>query len=180
MYRELFGVSIQQLQPKPKPTILPSKINPTSSPPCCSYKSTNLTNPSNPIKSDNYNYSVNSANNVNPAASANPTKSVDSLDIFSPLAVDILTILIPLTPTTLINKLESSTEQVAWSYNAWSEIKHQIAILFYLIFYCEINFNFSAIFPEKSNQREHVHICIKVPQCLTKQNEKLRPFFCRI
>ena len=108
MYRELFGVSIQQLQPKP--TILPSKINPTSSPPCCSYKSTNLTNPSNPIKSDNYNYSVNSANNVNPAASANPTKSVDSLDIFSPLAVDILTILIPLTPTTLINKLESSTE----------------------------------------------------------------------
>ena len=104
MYRELFGVSIQQFQSKPKPTILPSKINPTSSPipdfpPCCSHKwqpSTNTTNPSNPIKSGDYNYHVNSVNNANPAASANPTKSVNSLNIFSPLAVDILTILIPL------------------------------------------------------------------------------------
>ena len=60
MYRELFGVSMQQFQSKP--IILRSKSNPTSSPtpdfpPCCSYElqsSTNPTNPSNPIKSGNY------------------------------------------------------------------------------------------------------------------------------
>ena len=123
MYRDLFGVSIQQFQSKP--TILPSIINPviinpilTSSPtpdfpPCCSHKwqpSVNATNPSNAFKSGNYNYSVNSANNANPAASANPTKSVNSLNLFSPLGVDILTILVPLNnPTTLIDKLNTSS-----------------------------------------------------------------------
>ena len=102
MYRELFGVSIQQFQSKP--TILPSIIITTSSPipdfpPCCSHKwqpSTNTTNPSNPIKSVDYNYPVNSVNNENPVASANSNKSINSLNLFSPLAVDILTILIPL------------------------------------------------------------------------------------
>ena len=123
LYRELLGVSIQQFQSKP--TILPSIINPviinpilTSSPipdfpPCCSHKwqpSVNTTNPSNAIKSGNYNCSVNSVNNANPAASANPTKSVNSLNLFSPLGVDILTILVPLNnPTTLIDKLNTST-----------------------------------------------------------------------
>ena len=123
MYRELFGVSIQQFQTKP--TILPSIINPviinpilTSSPtpdvpPCCSHKwqsSSNPTNPSNPIKYGDYNCSVNSANNANLVASANPTKSVNSLNLFSPLGVDILTILVPLdNPTTLIDKLNTST-----------------------------------------------------------------------
>ena len=116
MYRELFGVSIQQFQSKP--TILPSIIITTSSPipdfpPGCIHKwqpSANNTNPSNPIKSGDYNCSVNSANNANPTSSANPTKSVNSLNLFSPLGVDILTILVPLNnPTTLIDKLNTST-----------------------------------------------------------------------